>query len=457
MSPGSSSLLYWIALNRLPLSLAAMRRIHRKTGTEAALAALPPGTFSREESGAGTPEDGPVKIGPALWEQVRAGAVGCGSPIPDLDALSGEQLLEGAVREIERARALGIELIVLTDPRYPALLATIACPPPVLYAAGRVDRLFPATAGVAVERETWWTEDSPGFAGFASGGGSAPQPLCLAVVGSRSASEYGLAMSRSFAGALAARGATIVSGLALGIDAEAHLGALEAGGFTVAVLGGGLADVGDPAGGLAAAGCPGTNRRLLRRILSEGLVISEYPIGTPPLAHQFPRRNRILAGLCPAVILVEAAARSGALTTARLALEEGREVFAVPGRITTATASGCHGLIRSGAAHILLAPDQVLAELSPWWLGGLEAPGTLVPGAGGSEEALPGRVESWVLERLRQDDSTGVDDLLEGSPAGYPETLAALLALEMRGAIRAVAGGRYRLTHIDTPGALHYE
>jgi DNA processing protein len=207
----------------------------------------------------------------------------------------------------------GNQLLTLADEAYPALLLEIPDPPLLLYAKGRTALLN--------------------------------QPS-LAIVGSRNASAQGAAHARQFAQALSAAGLTIVSGLALGIDTAAHEGALLDGGATVAVIGTG-ADIVYPA----------RNHALAHRIAELGCIISEYPLGTPALPANFPRRNRIISGLARGTLVVEAAAQSGSLITARLAAEQGRDVYAIPGSIQSPLARGCHDLIRQGARLVENAHD----------------------------------------------------------------------------------------------------
>ncbi len=212
-------------------------------------------------------------------------------------------------------------LLTPDSPDYPCLLARIASPPPALFVEGMAAAL------------------------------ALPQ---LAIVGSRSPTAIGRETATRFAAHLSRSGFAITSGLALGIDAAAHRGALDARGPTIAVLGGGLDRV-----------YPVENASLAAAILAAGgAVVSEFPIGTPPLPSHFPRRNRIIAGLAVGTLVVEAALHSGSLITARLAADQGREVFAIPGSIHSPTARGCHRLIRDGAKLVETA-DDVLAELAP--------------------------------------------------------------------------------------------
>jgi DNA processing protein len=227
----------------------------------------------------------------------------------------------GIAADLRWLEGAGRTLLTLDSPDYPELLARIASPPPALFVEGAVGAL------------------------------ALPQ---LAIVGSRNPTALGRETATRFATQLAGAGLAITSGLALGIDAAAHRGALAAGRPTVAVLGGGL-DCIYPAEhtGLAATIPAGG-----------GALVSEFPTGTPPLRNHFPRRNRIIAGLAVGTLVVEAALRSGSLITARLAAEQGREVFAIPGSIHSPTARGCHHLIRDGAKLVETA-DDVLAELAP--------------------------------------------------------------------------------------------
>lgn len=211
-------------------------------------------------------------------------------------------------------------VIAIGDPRYPAALLDAADPPLLFYAQGRIELL---------------------------------QADALAVVGSRNPTPQGSENARAFATHLSGAGLTIVSGLALGVDAAAHAGGLDGAASTIAVVGTGLDRV-----------YPKANRALAHRIAATGLILSEYALGTPPLAAHFPQRNRIIAGLARGTLVVEAALKSGSLITARLANEAGREVFAIPGSIHSPNARGCHALIREGAKLVENAND-ILEELRP--------------------------------------------------------------------------------------------
>lgn len=284
----------------------------------------------------------------------------------------------------------GNALLTLGDAAYPAGLLEIPDPPVCLYVKGDVSLL-----------------QRPG----------------LAVVGARSATPQGEANAEAFASVLSRAGLVVVSGLALGIDAAAHRGGLAGAGRTVAVIGTGADRI-----------YPARNGELARRIAAEGAIVSEFPLGTGPLTHNFPRRNRLIAGLARGVLVVEAAVKSGSLITARLAAECGREVFAIPGSIHSPLARGCHRLIRDGAKLVECA-DDILEELS---LAVPEAAPALDPPVAEAvgEEAL-------VLQAAGHDP---VDiDLLVHRTSLTPEALyAILLTLELEGRVARLPGGRFQ-------------
>jgi DNA processing protein len=286
--------------------------------------------------------------------------------------------------EADAAARLGFSLVGQDDADYPALLRYSFDPPPVLYVKGKV----------------------PSFS----------EPSAVALVGSRSASAKGRALARGMAAELAAAGFVVVSGLARGVDTAAHEGALQAKGTTVAVLGSALDRL-----------YPPENAGLAERIAASGPVISEFPLGTAPLPGHFPRRNRVIAALSRGTVVVEAAARSGALITARFALEEGREVMAVPGHPGDRGAEGTNALIRDGAALVRAAAD-VAFEL-----------GVTLPGEG----TLDGPVGGGLLGALRLDHPLSLDELCAriGRPA--PELLAELGLLEVEARVKRLAGGLY--------------
>lgn len=350
-----------------------------------------------------TPGLGPVTLRQLLasfglpQDVLGAGRAALARHLPDELAgrLSGpiaSEVIEAIARTEEWLAATpDAAVISLADPGYPAALLGSADPPPLLFARGRLELL------------------------------SRP---ALAIVGSRNCSAQGAANAQTFARHLAAGGLTIVSGLALGIDAAAHTGALEGGeASTIAVLGTGADRI-----------YPASNRALAERIAREGLIISEFPLGTPALTHHFPRRNRIIAGLSQGVLVVEAALRSGSLITARLAAESGREVFAIPGSIHSPLARGCHRLIRDGAKLVETAAD-ILEELR------LPA----APSGATPDAATPARSpqQQRVLAALGHDpvelDALGTR---LGMEAGA--LLAVLLELELAQDVERLPGNRYQ-------------
>lgn len=236
-------------------------------------------------------------------------------PTPTFEDTPAGKLKAGVCRDLQWQAQADHHLIIYNDPRYPALLKEISSPPPVLFVKGNVDLL------------------------------SFPQ---LAIVGSRHATRPGLQNTRLFTTDLVKRGYAITSGLALGVDAQAHQACLEQGGQTLAVVGSGLDIL-----------YPKQNQALAGEIAKHGAVVSEFPIGTGPVAKNFPRRNRIISGLSIGTLVVEATERSGSLITARLAAEQGREVFAIPGSIHNAQSRGCHLLIKQGATLVQGSEDII--------------------------------------------------------------------------------------------------
>jgi DNA processing protein len=276
------------------------------------------------------------------------------------------------------------QVLTQDDPRYPPALANIADPPLMLYLSGQA-RLLARPA--------------------------------LAIVGSRNASIQGKAIAESFARALSGAGVTIVSGLALGIDAAAHAGALCGAGATIAIVGTGLDRV-----------YPARNRDLALRIAEQGCVVSEYPLGTRALSANFPRRNRIISGLSAGVLVVEAAAGSGSLITAHEANEQGREVFALPGSIHSSLSKGCHKLIREGA-RLVETVDEVLEALRMSPLAGRRPDLQCVPdGCAG------------LLEQLGHG-PIGFDALAAASGALAASLNSQLLVLELAGLVERLPGG----------------
>jgi DNA processing protein len=306
------------------------------------------------------------------------------------------RLVDATLRWLEQP---GRRVLALGEPGYPALLAQIPDPPLLLYINGRAQLL-----------------DGP----------------ALAIVGSRNASTQGKANAFAFAEALSGAGLCIVSGLALGVDAAAHEGALRAtggSGSTVAVIGTGPDLV-----------YPARNRALCERIAAEGCIVSEYPVGTPPLPSNFPKRNRIISGLAAGVLVVEAAAQSGSLITARQAAEQGREVFAIPGSIHAALSKGCHLLIREGAKLVDSAADVLEAmawsPLASFATCKGEAP--LMPAASGPSSA--GEEDPALLAALGHDpiEADALLALVGGTPG---ELSTRLLLLELAGGLERLPGG----------------
>ena len=290
----------------------------------------------------------------------------------------------------------GAQLLALTDPVYPPLLKQIPDPPFALFVRGDVSLL------------------------------AEPQ---LAMVGSRNPSVEGRRNAEEFAAYLARCGLVITSGMALGIDAASHRGALK-GGKTVAVWGTGL----DRA-------YPPRNRELAEEIAAKGVIVSEFPPGTPPLPTHFPRRNRIISGLSVGTLVVEAAKQSGSLITARLASEQGREVFAIPGSIHNPMARGCHRLLRDGAKLVESAAD-ILEELGP--LLGLEAlPAAVSEGVAHDADVATQDPEYKLLLNSLDFAPTSVDALVERTGLTPDVVSSMLLMLELQGHVEASPGGRY--------------
>lgn len=311
--------------------------------------------------------------------------------VPDRIVASLRRAPAAARREGRTLRALGAAFVARDEPGYPRLLRAIADPPLALAVHGALG------------------DDEP----------------CVAIVGARRASEYGRRVAWELARDLARAGLTVVSGLAAGIDAAAHRGALDGGGRTVAVLGTGV-DVVYPAwhAGLAAD------------VARQGALVSEFPLGTPPLPFHFPRRNRVISGLALGTVVVEAAEDSGSLLTAQHAGEQGRAVFAVPGRLGVSVHRGPHRLIREGA-RLVRGAEDVLEELAPQL-----APALAARRAAALEATLT-PAEAALLAAL-ECDATHVDDLIRRVAVPASQALETLLALELRGLVHQLPGQRYR-------------
>jgi len=284
-------------------------------------------------------------------------------------------------------------IIGLFDPRYPALLKEIPGPPPILFVRGDIDLL------------------------------AQPQ---LAIVGSRNPSASGSRLAHDFAASLSRHDLTITSGLALGIDAASHQGALNADGKTIAVAGTGLDRI-----------YPARHRELGHHIAEQGALVSEFPPGTPPVASNFPRRNRIISGLSLGTLVIEAAVKSGSLITARLAAEQGREVFAIPGSIHNPLARGCHMLIQQGA-KLTMEVSDILEELAPLATFAVEHESTSTNVTPVSEAVFS---DHPFLEKMGFE-PISVDALVERSGLTAEAVSSMLLTLEIQGVV-ASTGGLY--------------
>ncbi|MFW5451518.1 MAG: DNA-processing protein DprA [Methylophagaceae bacterium] len=286
-------------------------------------------------------------------------------------------------------------IITLHDPRYPELLKQIADPPSMLFVQGDVALL-----------SSWQ----------------------IAIVGSRNPSASGRESSYAFARYLAQGGITISSGLAMGIDAAAHQGALASQGKTIAVVGTGLDRV-----------YPAKHRSLAHEIVNSGAIVSEFALGTAPHAENFPRRNRIISGLSLGSLVVEAAIRSGSLITARMALEQGREVFAIPGSIHNPLARGCHQLIREGAKLVETAAD-IIEELGA--LAGVAMADEEPPSSEEQAKSEPDADYQVLFDSLGYD-PIGIDSLIDRCGLTAEAVSSMLLLLELKGQVESLPGGRY--------------
>ncbi len=304
-----------------------------------------------------------------------------------LGRLHGDEVARAVEKAMLWASDPGHHVITLADDEYPKPLLEIADPPPLLFARGRAELL---------------------------------QRAALAIVGSRNATAQGEANAEAFAKALGATGLTIVSGLALGIDAAAHRGGLSSAGSTIAVLGTGIDLI-----------YPQRNAGLTAEIAERGLLLSEFPLGTAPAAQNFPRRNRLISGLSRGCLVVEAALASGSLITARAAADQGREVFAIPGSVHSPLAKGCHALIKSGAKLVESAED-ILAEL-----------GGFRPSAYASTRQPLAAADAGLLTHMGHD-PVDVDALCSRAGLSAEQVSSELLRLELDGRVAALPGGLYQ-------------
>jgi DNA processing protein len=341
----------------------------------------------------------------AVYRATRAELEKCRLLPEAVDSIIARDMHERAENELENVRKIGGDILVLDDGVYPSFLREIYDPPIALYVKGA------------------WAEclDQP----------------CVAIVGSRKSSTYGQNAAVMLARDLAQRGVTIVSGFARGIDAAAHRGAIEAGGRTIAVLGTGIDET-----------YPRDHKQLGEEILERGgAMVSQFPLRTPPVSENFPYRNRIISGLSLGVVVVEAAENSGSLITARLAIEQNREVFAVPGNITSRNSFGTNYLIKGAGAKLVQQwqdiaaelPPQIAARLLPPPLGQKKKEKSLADQLAMVPQGLTG-FEQSVFKLLSADDPAHIDALVDKSRLTISDLTAALLTLEMRDLVRALPG-----------------
>jgi len=321
------------------------------------------------------------------------------------DARSGADV----EREIAKCEAAGARIICWEDDEYPKQLRHCDDPPICLFVRGTVE-----------------PEDA----------------VAVAIVGSRKCSRYGYEQARRFGALLAGAGFTVVSGLARGVDSYAHEGALSVSGRTIGILGSGVDTI-----------YPPEHVDLASRVIASGALMSEDPLGSPPTADSFPRRNRIIAGMCLGVLVVEANKRSGALITARLASEYNREVFALPGRVDTPTAHGPNDLIKKGAAKLVMCLEDILDELGE--AGKAMAGSGSKKQAGGANEAglFDDRGSKGIDASLTPDERAVltclgneeryIDEIVQLSGIAHPQAMAALTMLQLKGAVVALPGNRF--------------
>ncbi len=305
-----------------------------------------------------------------------------------------DQVKKRGEEELGKLERFGGKAICVADEKYPKLLKQINRPPAVLYFVGKLEILNSSS---------------------------------LAIVGSRAATTYGRQVAYNLAKDLADRGLTIVSGLALGIDAHAHAGSLSGSGATVAVLGCGLDVV-----------YPYQNRELYERIKGSGVLLSEYPLSTRPDGFRFPARNRIIAGLSMGTVIVEAAKKSGSLITASLALEEGREIFAVPGRIDSFKSAGSHWLLQQGA-KLVQGVDDILEELGPGFLTKFEKPAKKLKTVDYQSDS-----DEFILLRILDIYPMKRDELIHKSSFPTSRVNEILLFLELQGLVEILPGNEIR-------------
>lgn len=365
----------------------------------------------------------PVHSGDALWVALsRVKRLGCvnfkklaghfadpteafSASAAELGAIEGldPNVIEGFLtfdrwgeveREVRRAGQMGVRIVPFGSSSYPARLRTIADPPPFLYVKGEI----------------------------------VPQDdRAVAVIGTRTASDYGLRVTRELCCGLVALGFSVVSGMARGIDGAAHATALDSGGRTLAVLGCGV----DRA-------YPPEHETLYHRVGASGAVLSELPLGSPPLAFNFPARNRLISGLSLGVVVVEATEKSGSLITAGLAVEQGREVFAVPGQVGASRSRGVHRLLRQGAKLVERVED-IIEEIAPQ----LEGRRPVVESGGPRALPVNAPAEARRIFDILQDRSLHIDELIEATGLSTAKVAQVLLELELQGFLKQLPGNRY--------------
>jgi DNA processing protein len=337
-----------------------------------------------------------------LLDRFGSPAQALDAPDADLQAVEGmsrsligrmksHRLPDRVKQDIQRVREKNIRIVTMNDPEYPQLLIQIPDPPPFLYVHGRLEK----------------------------------QTKAVAMVGSRMATRYGLSVARRLSAELAACGLTVVSGMARGIDTAAHQGALEGGGRTIAVLGSGLDRI-----------YPAQNRNLAGRIIGNGAVITEFPMATEPEPHNFPVRNRIISGMSFGTVIVEATKKSGSLITARLAAEQNREVFAVPGSVQSFKSTGTHTLIKQGAKLVENVQD-ILEEIA----GAVFV--THTPDTGRSlpaQKAIDLSPEEAMVCGSLDTYPIHIDDLGRRTALAPGKLSSILLALELKGLVEQLPG-----------------
>ena len=352
---------------------------------------------------------GPISIGRAIDRFGDPGRIAYRLPADALGSLprmtarrlaallaARKNLRKRAEREIRRAEKLGLRILVRDDPDYPAALADLPDAPVLLYVRGTLP------AGCAR----------------------------IAIIGSRRATLYGKRVATGLGAGLAARGVEVVSGGARGIDTHAHKGALEDGGRTIVVMGSGFSHI-----------YPEENEELFERVSDSGAVLTEFSLECGPRAENFPRRNRVISGLSAAVVVVEATRRSGSLVTAGHALEQGREVLAIPGPVSSDRSEGCHLLIQQGA-KLVQSVEDIVEELSPLYRGAMREP----PAAKSDIDPLTGLLpdEEVLLGMLDTVEPLQLDDLAERAPFSFARLQTALFGLQVRGAIDCHPGRHYQ-------------